>query len=71
MPRPKPSVSRARRDEWEVHRRELSRLFIVDGVPVAQIAKYMKEEHGFDKNRRIMSTVSRSGISAAISMNRS
>ncbi|POS74456.1 hypothetical protein DHEL01_v207148 [Diaporthe helianthi] len=49
MPRPKAAAARARRDEWELHRRQLSRLFTVDGVPVVEIAKYMKDEHGFDR----------------------
>ncbi|KAG8164318.1 hypothetical protein KVR01_006236 [Diaporthe batatas] len=49
MPRPKTTASRARLDEWELHRRELSRLFVVEGLPVAAIAKHMKNERGFDK----------------------
>ena len=49
MPRPKALTARPRRDEWELHRRELSRLFIVEGVSVADIAKQMRQEYAFDK----------------------
>lgn len=49
MPPPSTDTAYPQRDEWEVHRRELFRLFIVDGVPVAEIAEYMRHEYGFDK----------------------
>lgn len=49
MPRSKSIADHPRRDEWGPHRRELSRLFIVEGVAVADIAKYMRQKHGFDK----------------------
>ena len=49
MPRAKALTTHPRPDEWEPHRRELFRLFIVEGVKVATIAKHMKEEYRFDK----------------------
>jgi hypothetical protein len=49
MPPPKARTPHPRPDEWELHRRELFRLFIVEGVKVANIAKHMKQEYGFDK----------------------
>lgn len=49
MPQPKAATARPRRDEWGIHRRELTRLFIVGKKSVADIAKYMKNQYGFDK----------------------
>lgn len=49
MPRPKSITAHLQRDDWELHRRRLFRLFIVEGLPVAEIAKYMRREHGFHK----------------------
>lgn len=49
MPPPKNDTNHSRRDEWELYRREISRLFILKDLKVADIARYMKQEHGFDK----------------------
>lgn len=49
MPPPKHVTNHSRRDEWELYRREIYRLFIVEELKVEDIARYMKQEHGFDK----------------------
>ncbi|KAK2606543.1 hypothetical protein N8I77_005285 [Diaporthe amygdali] len=49
MPRRKTGAGHQRLDEWELHRRELYRLFIAEKRSVKDLSKYMKEQHGFDK----------------------
>lgn len=36
-------------DEWEVHRKQIYRQFIVERKSYTQVAEYMKEHHQFCK----------------------